>query len=310
MKITLAAAVVVAALVPGVARADGLPVQNVDVGSTGVSLGDARFVTLPTGPNTVVAKLERNHVVTSRVIRGKWTVPAVAYDGSAGGLSSSNLVLIAPRTTFPRAETSFAFLRPRDLELVRTVRLRGDYSYDASSPDGRRMYLIHYTSPLDPLRYEVRSFDTHAARLDPRPIVDPREPGEKMNGDPLTRAYGEGGRWAYTLYAGSEHPFVHALDTTNRSARCIDLDWLGGRKDLQTLRLTIGSQDVRVKTADGTTVAVIDTGRWTASVPTPSRAVWRWVALAGATLLAAGLVRYVISRRRAASTSFGGATSA
>ena len=37
-------------------------------------------------------------------------------------------------------------------------------------------------------------------------------------------------RGPYTLYEGTEHPFVHALDTIHRDACCIDLDWLHGRK--------------------------------------------------------------------------------
>jgi hypothetical protein len=310
MKPILAVCLAAAALFPAVARADGLPVQNVDVGGTGVSLGGARYVTIPAGRNTVVAKLDRNQVVASRTLRGSWTIPAVAYDGSAAGLSRSTLVLIAPRTTFPRADTRFTFLHPGSLAPQGVVRLAGDYSFDAISPDGRRMYLIHYTSAVDSLRYEVRSFDVGRARLDPGPVVDPRSPGEKMNGDPLTRAYGAGGRWAYTLYSGREHPFVHALDTTGRSARCIDLDLLAGRKDLRNLRLAAGAHSVSVKTHEGTTLAVIDTSHWETSVPGKATTLWRWVAVAVAALLAATLVRYVVSRRRAASTSFGGATSA
>ena len=46
-----------------------------------------------------------------------------------------------------------------------------------------------------------------------------------MRGQPLTRATSPDGRWAYTLYDGAgKEPFIHALDTSTRSARCIDLD--------------------------------------------------------------------------------------
>ena len=48
-----------------------------------------------------------------------------------------------------------------------------------------------------------------------------------MTGKPVTRAMSPNGQWAYTLYQGSdEGPFVHALDTSGRSAKCIDLDGL------------------------------------------------------------------------------------
>ena len=48
-----------------------------------------------------------------------------------------------------------------------------------------------------------------------------------MRGNPLSRATSVDGRWAYTLYdGGGAQPFVHALDTANATARCIDLDGL------------------------------------------------------------------------------------
>ena len=39
----------------------------------------------------------------------------------------------------------------------------------------------------------------------------------------MTRVSSGDGRWAYTLYDGNGRPFVHALDTAGRTARCIDL---------------------------------------------------------------------------------------
>ena len=49
--------VAVSAVLAPSAAADGLPVLGVDVGSTGVASisGDARYVTIPTGRDTVVA---------------------------------------------------------------------------------------------------------------------------------------------------------------------------------------------------------------------------------------------------------------
>ena len=59
-----------------------------------------------------------------------------------------------------------------------------------------------------------------------------------MRGQPLSRAMSPDGRWAYTLYDGNgETPFVHALDTSRATARCIDLDAIGGDENLWRLRL-------------------------------------------------------------------------
>jgi hypothetical protein len=227
----------------GAAHADGLPVLGVDVGATGVPTptGHARYVTVPAGPNTVVARIGQGRIAASVFVPGTFTIPAVAYDGSASGLSGDGrrLVLIEPRVSFPRAETRFAVFDTKPLRWRTTVTLHGDFSFDAVSPDGSALYLIQYTSALDPTRYAVRVYDLDSSVLVKAPVVDPRDRGEQMRGQPLTRATTHDGRWAYTLYdGGGKTPFVHALDTTSRSARCIDLDALAGT-DLTRVRLKL-----------------------------------------------------------------------
>ena len=224
--------------------ADGLPVLGIDVGGSGVAAaaGGSRYVTLPAASNTVVARVASatGKVLSSRLLPGTFTIPAVAYDGSASGLShdGKTLVLIEPRKSFPRANTKLLVLSTRNLQLTRLVKLHGDFSFDAISPLGSWIYLIQYVSPNDPTRYLVRAFNTRSGKFAVKPIVDPRAPGEKMRGNPLSRIMSTDGRWAYTLYDGAgATPFVHALDTSTRSAHCIDLDALAGRQDLWRLRL-------------------------------------------------------------------------
>ena len=64
-----------------------------------------------------------------------------------------------------------------------------------------------------------------------------------MTGMPMARAWSRDGGSAYTLYNGLEsHAFVHALDTTKRSARCIDLPWRGdGQNGLERVRMAVGA---------------------------------------------------------------------
>jgi hypothetical protein len=313
---TLTAVVLTAGLFVASGWADGLPVQNVEVGQTGVEdpTEDVRYVALGVGRDTVVHRIRRNggEVARSRVLRGRYTIPAVAYDGSAAGLSAdgSTLVLIAPRRTFPRSKTSFAVLDTNGLDLRETLTLHGDFSFDALSPNARWLYLIQYTSPKDPVQYRVRALNLLNGRLHPDPIVDKREPDEAMNGHPLTRATSRDGRWAYTLYEGSKHPFVHALDTANREARCIDLDWLHGRRDLWALRFALAADGGKLSVqARGRDVAVVDTRTFEASVPTGGSTLWPWLLVPAAGLLVVGVLAYR-SVRRASSRSFGGATSA
>ena len=95
-----------AAPVPS-ASADGLPVLGVDVGAQGVAVpaSSTRLVALPVRGGTLVAAIDRTGGAVRRVrtLPRRLTIPAVAYDASAGGLSADGrtLVLIKPRRTFP-----------------------------------------------------------------------------------------------------------------------------------------------------------------------------------------------------------------
>jgi hypothetical protein len=83
-------------------------------------------------------------------LRGRFGIPVVAYDSTAGGVSADGrtLVLIRPRARFPRTDTTFAVMSAKPLlRLRRIVRLPGDFSYDALSPDGNSLFLINYISP-------------------------------------------------------------------------------------------------------------------------------------------------------------------
>jgi hypothetical protein len=195
------------------------------------------------------------------ILPGRLSMPAVAYDATPSGLSADGraLVLINPRRGFPRSDTSFAFVDTRTLTIRRRLTLEGDLSFDALSPDARTMYLIRYLSPRDVTRYEVRAYDMRRGRLLEKPIVDPREPAERMSGMPIPRATGPGARWEYTLYEGPEYAFIHALDTERREAFCIDLEGIAnGPQGVLGARLVL----------DGGTLAVVAGRRRLASVDT------------------------------------------
>jgi hypothetical protein len=268
LAIVGAAGLVAAALLAPPAAADGLPVVGIDVGGTGVEAGAGlRYVTFTLERETVLARVEQDggRVTSFRTLRGRFTIPAVAYDGSAAGLASDGrtLVLVRPRRTFPQATTRFAVLSTPRLRLRKVLDLRGDFSFDAVSPDGRWLYLVQYTSPNDPTRYLVRLYDLESGRMLREPIIDPREVGDVMRGQPVTRAASLDGRWAYTLYDGAGgHPFVHALDTVGKTARCIDLHGLRGYAALADLRLSLAGRSgeiLEVHDPAGDAVARIDT---------------------------------------------------
>jgi hypothetical protein len=82
-----------------------------------------------------------------------------------------------------------------------------------------------------------------------------------MRGSPITRAASPDGRWAYTLYDGAGgHPFVHALDTRGRTARCIDLHGLVGYPSLYDVRLDVSAGGGTITVVNGAEpLAAIDT---------------------------------------------------
>ncbi|HEU5362365.1 MAG TPA: hypothetical protein VFU56_03440 [Gaiellaceae bacterium] len=307
MRISSAVAtgLAVAAVVVPAAAADGLPVLNVDVGSSGIAApgGAVRYVTVTAGDQTIVEATRRRggQVVRQQSWPGAWTIPAVAYDRTAGGLSADRrtLVLIEPRTSFPRKETRLLVVDAFRLGSAALVDLHGDFSFDALSPDGSRIFLIQYTSPIDPTRYVVRAYDVSTHRLLPKPIVDPRDATEKMRGNPLSRATSPDGRFAYTLYDGGGHPFVHALDTARSTARCIDLDRIPPRLNLWQLRLRL-SGDGRVLAVErgATRFAALDTRTWAPVALSSAGRSWWPVAAAGGILAALAAVAVLLLRRR------------
>jgi hypothetical protein len=231
-----------------------------------------RYVSLYAGNRTVVAKIARDggRVLATLYDRRPFTVPAVADDGSGTGLSAdgNTLVLAVQHFRFPQSTTSFAVVGTARMRIAQRLALRGEFSLDAVSPDGKVLYLIQYQSVRNPLRYAVRAYEVATRTLDPKPIVDPREPDEAMRGYPVTRAMSGDGRWAYTLYQGGEHPFIHALDTVGRTARCIDLP--AGtelRGDPASLDLRIDRTGRRLTVVDaGEPSVVVDTRTFRARV--------------------------------------------
>ena len=318
LRIT-SAALVAAGAAAGSAGADGLPVGGIDVGPSGVTLpaADVRYVALRAGPKTLVAGVEQpgGRVLGTRLLDGRFTIPAVALDGSAGGLSADGgtLVLIRPRAGFPRKETALAVVGTARLRVRETITLAGDFSFDAVSPDGSLLYLVEYVDPRDPTRYVVRGYDLERGRLLPEPVVDPKVFGDAMRGYPLTRIVSLDGRWAYTLYdGGGGVPFVHALDTAEGTAACIAVEGLAGHAELMNARLAIagGGEELRVVAA-AETVAIIDTTSLRLREPSPpapapvpagqpdGSAPWILVAGLGALLLGgAGALAAVLRRRR------------
>jgi hypothetical protein len=274
MRPLLLAVVALAAAAPASATAAGFPAPGMDTSSTGATApGDPyRYSAIPqAGGRTLVLKVLRagGTVVRHRELPGKSVVAAAALDGATTGLSAdgSRLVLIGPRRALRQRVTRLLVLDTATLRPVRRVLLHGDFTLDAVSPDARRLFLVRFPdAAANPLDYAVRVYDVARGRLLARPLVDPRNPDEKMTGMPLTRALSPDGRWAYTLYAGGEEQFVHALDTTRSRAFCIDLPGVPAN-DAGMLRLVARRGVVELVGETGRVVRRIDVSTLRVSTP-------------------------------------------
>ncbi len=226
------------------ARADGLPVVGFSDGRqiVGTPGSNVIYGARVTRRGTIVSVQSRAHrLLRAARLAGRFVVPVVAIDGSTAGLSADGrtLVLTWPRTAFLQRTTRLAIIDARILKVRRLILLRGDFGFDAISPDGAWIYLIQYVSQSDPGRYRVRALSTGTGQLLGREIIDPHDRGEKMAGTPIARVSSPDGRWAYTLYGGGGDPFVHALDTAHLRARCIDLPGFAAGTDIFSARLTL-----------------------------------------------------------------------
>jgi hypothetical protein len=229
-----------------------------------------RYVALAGAGGTVVERIrvDGGTIEAVRRLPGELGVPVAAYDGTTTGLSADGRTLVLASALPDRRpwRTRLVVLDTDRLRVRDRIVLRGATMVDALSPDGRWLYLTRYGSDLT--GYEVRAYDLAAGRLLRKPIVDPREPDEAMQGLPVARSMSPDGRWAYTLYMRPVgEPFVHALDTRGRTAACIDLPMLEG-VDLTGMHLQVREGGATLAVAsDAGPRALIDTHSWAVRRP-------------------------------------------
>ena len=114
------------------------------------------------GFTTVTAMKSGGAVVASARFRGAYGIPAVTTNGEAGGLSpSGKLLVLAPPPDYGRLRTQsrFVLLSTPSLTRARTIVLRGEFGFDAISPNGRWLYVLQRVAANDLVRYVVRVYD-------------------------------------------------------------------------------------------------------------------------------------------------------
>ena len=162
-----------------------------------------------------------------------FALPSLGYQGPTAGLSPNGQWLALTdngRATSGKLVTSF-LVGPSSLSSsFKTVRVDGDFSFDALSDTGQSLYLIQRMG--DPNHYQVRLLDVASGTLVEHPVVDKRESNEPMNGIRGDSVADSHGQYVFTVYAREAGPFIHALPLDQPYAWCIDLP-AKGASDLE-----------------------------------------------------------------------------
>jgi hypothetical protein len=265
LLIVLAVAGLAATAGVSAARAGGIAPGFAQNGVLGPS-GHVRYLAVSTQHTTLLKAVRSpgGKLLRSVTLKGVYGVPAVAYDGTPGGLSRDGKTLVLASFPGASASTRFLIVDTRTLAVRSAIRLAGFWSFDALSPDATTMYLIQFTQTQNAIHYVVRAYDMNARRLMQGSIADRSEPGP-MSGLPISRAVSTDGTWSYTLYdKGNGHSaFIHALNTAARAAVCIDVGLPAGTFSSGRVRLALSpdGQQLVIRGPDGTTLTTVPAPR-------------------------------------------------
>lgn len=187
------------------------------------------------GPTTVRRyALPSGRLVGSARVPGRLIAQAVSSNGrrivlASAGQRATRLVVLEG-------------LRP-----VRSVSLRGAYEVETLSPDGRRLFLIHWRSN----GYDLQLYDFARRRLLPTPTFESNGETEKMVGQAWTGVATRNGHWLLTLYVeGDGTSFVHALDLLRGVGHCVDLPLSGVLPSNGAAALVLSPDETRLYVAN------------------------------------------------------------
>ena len=165
-------------------------------------------------------------------IDGVWHLPTIGLEPIPAGVSAifaelpnkSTTVLVEDPPRGPAGTTRFAVVRrdPMGGSASSVIELTGSFEYDAISPDGSILYVVEHLGGKPAGSYQVRAVDVATGVLRDAIITDKRNLDEAMAGWPIAQLRQADGM-VFTLYRGAEHPFIHALNTVEAWAVCIDL---------------------------------------------------------------------------------------
>jgi hypothetical protein len=299
-KLTLALCVLGALAAAPAAAGDG-PLF-VSQGGVGLVSGSTRFLPISDqqGNDTQLVAVSTNDGTEQNqmTLVGAWGLPSTASGPTGISLDGRRLVL-ADTSAGQTSPSLFMVVDPKTMRIVQPITLTGWFSFDAMSPDGKKLYFIEYTqgaSSGDLNHYIVRGYSLKTGRLLPGRIADRTQKSWVMQGSPVTRTTSSDGRWVYTLYMNpGGYPFVHALDTVRGVAHCVGIP-LANQNGIYNMILALHGRTLSVHWRSGRPFVNVDTATWRVTPAHRGGFPWLWFALA-ASLLACVSSMYWLSVR-------------
>jgi hypothetical protein len=278
-------------------------------GGSGVLTADGltRWVAVGAAQDTALELVDTAGGLVQRFadLPGAWGVPMVtAYQADGAGLSQNGKTLVLGDVVpvLPRTTSGFLVIDTATLLIRHTIELKGDFAFDALSPDASRLYLIQHVDQNDASKYVVRAYDLVHGTLLPGRIADRTQKGWVMKGYPVSRATSADGRMVYTLYQNpGGFPFVHALDTVRGVAHCVGVPWRGSQNGFYNLRLSLRNRDrtLAVHWLSGRPWFAVNTSSWRVSVDRRPELPWLWAGLGiGGTVVLVAAAALLLRRRR------------
>ncbi len=263
--------------------------------------GDVHYVAVSgfNGRTTAIESIGRDGSVRNWPnFRGSWGIPMITYRDPAG-LSHDGRTLVVQNVT-SGSPSRFLVIDTRTMRQRSQFTLKGNYSFDALSPDASKLYLIQRVDANNYSRYIVRAYDLNTNTLLPGRIADRTQKSWVMQGDAATRTTSPDGRWAYTLYTNyGGTPFIHALDTVKGVAHCIGIPWASAdQSGLYNVVLTVHGKQLAVHWRSGRRWLNVDASTWRISTAAGPGFPWRWIGLGAGILAAAGALLLLARRRR------------
>ena len=216
--------------------------RQVPLGVTNQNWTMLYTATAGAGRTTVQAiDLTSGAVLRTTTLAGQYALPENESNARLGGLSPDGKTLVLAEVLSDQQKQKFnaekrwvSHLAVLDTSLqtpARILELDGNFVFDALSPNGAYLYLIEHLMPFEEGRYQVRQYNLATDRLNPQVVVEKGENETIMEGYGGAQVISPKGDWVFTFYQKTEHPFIHALNTENAFAVCLDLPPAGKLND-------------------------------------------------------------------------------